>query len=108
MVVEIVAAYASNHTMHPMDLPGFIRQAHNNMFNINDKKIYAPTSHSEPTVPIEESIQPNLIVCLKDGKHIKMLKPHLCAIYDMTPALYREHSNLVPWLPLTTPNIVRA
>lgn len=62
MVAEIVAAYVSNHTMHPEDLPGFISQVQNNLRSLNAKSL---TSRTEPAVPIEESIQPDFLYVLK-------------------------------------------
>ena len=59
---------------------------------------------SEPAVPIEDSIQPDYIVCLEDGKRMKMLKRHLKTSYNMTPDQYRERWNLPANYPMVAPN----
>ena len=61
-------------------------------------------SRSEPAVPIEESIQPDYIVCLEDGKRMKMLKRHLKTSYNMTPDQYRERWSLPANYPMVAPN----
>src|ERR1700678_978796 len=94
MVADIVAGYVSNHTMPVEDLPAFICLVQNNLCGIGDKKSNLLTTRIEPAVPIEESIKPDYIICLEDGKHMKMLKRHLRASYGMSPDQYRERWNL--------------
>ena len=61
----------------------------------------------KPAVPIKKSIQPDYIVCLEDGKQLKMLKRHLKTAYDMTPEEYRERWNLPSDYPMVAPNYAK-
>ncbi len=62
---------------------------------------------SEPAVPFEESIKPDYIVCLEDGRRLKMLKRHLKTAYNMTPDQYRERWNLPANYPMVAPNYAK-
>lgn len=104
MVSDIVAAYVSNHTMEPSELPNFIQLVQRSLSSINSKHSFTLASRSEPAVPIEESIQPDYIVCLEDGKRMKMLKRHLKTSYNMTPDQYRERWGLAANYPMVAPN----
>src|SRR3990167_11521660 len=104
MVSDIVAAYVSNHSMEPSELPNFIQLVQRSLCNLNSKNSFILASRSEPAVPIEESIQPDYIVCLEDGKRMKMLKRHLKTSYNMTPDQYRERWGLPVDYPMVAPN----
>ena|SRR3990167_1745855 len=104
MVSDIVAAYVSNHSMEPSELPNFIQLVQRSLCNLNSKNSFILASRSEPAVPIEESIQPDYIVCLEDGKRMKMLKRHLKTSYNMTPDQYRERWSLPANYPMVAPN----
>ena len=95
LVSEIVAAYVSNHTMEPSELPEFIKLVHKSLHNIGVRKssLGAP---GIPAVPIDESINPDYIVCLEDGRRLKMLKRHLKTAYGMAPEQYKERWGLSP------------
>src|SRR5437762_13750137 len=107
MVSDIVAAYVSNHTMEPSELPNFIQLVQRSLCNIGSKNSFVLASRSEPAVPIDESIQPDYIVCLEDGKRMKMLKRHLKTAYNMTPDQYRERWGLASDYPMVAPNYAR-
>ncbi len=62
----------------------------------------------EPAVPLEESIKPDYIVCLEDGRQLKMLKRHLKTAYNMTPDQYRERWNLPANYPMVAPNYTKS
>lgn len=106
LVSEIVAAYVSNHTMEPSELPEFIKLVHKSLHNIGVRKssLGAP---GIPAVPIDESINPDYIVCLEDGRRLKMLKRHLKTAYEMTPDQYRERWSLPPEYPMVAPNYAK-
>lgn len=104
MVSDIVAAYVSNHSMEPSELPSFIQLVQRSLCSLNSKNSFVLASRSEPAVPIEESIQPDYIVCLEDGKRMKMLKRHLKTSYNMTPDQYRERWSLPANYPMVAPN----
>jgi len=106
-VAEIVAAYVSNNTMKASDLPEFIRLVHRSLHNVGSRKSFPLTTRGEPVVPIEESIKPDYIICLEDGKQMKMLKRHLKTTYGMTPEQYRERWDLPSNYPMVAPNYAK-
>jgi predicted transcriptional regulator len=105
-VLRLTAQIVSAHTAHntvPVDaLPALIQSVYNTLLNAG-----APTSEPEklqPAVPIKKSVFPDHIVCLEDGKKLKMLKRHLKTAYDMTPDQYRERWGLPRDYPMVAPN----
>ena len=60
-----------------------------------------------PAVPVKKSVTPEYIVCLEDGKKLKMLKRHLKTAYDMSPEDYRERWNLPQDYPMVAPNYAK-
>lgn len=104
LVTDIVSAYISNNTIEPAELPAFVQLVKRSLTSLNSNYSFALASRSEPAVPIEESIQPDYIVCLEDGKRMKMLKRHLKTSYNMTPDQYRERWGLPANYPMVAPN----
>jgi len=102
---EIVAAHVSNNTVAVTDLPGLIEQVYKTLSSVGggETTAYRPT----PAVPIKKSITPDFIVCLEDGKKLKMLKRHLKTAYDMTPDEYRERWGLPSDYPMVAPNYAK-
>lgn len=98
---SIVAGYASHHTVS--DLPALIRQVFDTLHTLG-----APArlrNHGqEPAISIAKSVTPDYIVCLEDGKKMKMLKRYLKATYDMSPEEYREKWGLPADYPMVAPN----
>ncbi|HUX78692.1 MAG TPA: MucR family transcriptional regulator [Alphaproteobacteria bacterium] len=107
MVADIVAAYVSNHQMETSSLPGFIQLVQRSLYNVGSSKSLLLSVRSEPAVPIEDSIQPDYIVCLEDGKCMKMLKRHLKTSYNLTPEQYRERWGLPSNYPMVAPNYAK-
>ena len=105
MVSNIVAAYVSNHTVEVVDLTNFMKQVQQSLCNANSKP-FLPAP-GLPAVPIEESITPDYVICLEDGRKMKMLKPHLKKAYNMTPEQYRERWELPANYPMTAPNYTK-
>ena len=101
---EIVAAYLSNHEMNQESLPSFIQLVHRSLKHIESSNFFYTSDRLVPAVAIEDSIQPDYIVCLEDGKRFKMLKRHLKTVYNMTPDQYRERWGLPIDYPMTSPN----
>lgn len=108
MVTEIVAAYVSNNKMESTDLPSFINLVQRSLLSLHSKNAFQLSSTSEPAVPFEESIKPDYIVCLEDGRQLKMLKRHLKTAYNMTPDQYRERWNLPANYPMVAPNYAKS
>jgi predicted transcriptional regulator len=100
---EIVAAYVSNNTVSAGEIPGLIEQVFKTLANVNtDTGIAA--DRPQPAVPIKRSVMPDYLICLEDGKKLKMLKRHLKTAYNMTPEQYRERWGLPPDYPMVAPN----
>ncbi len=107
LTTEIVSSYLSNNTVSQSEIPALIEQTYKTLSNVNAE---APTSYSErpqPAVPVKKSIAPDYLVCLEDGKKLKMLKRHLKTAYNMSPEDYRARWNLPPDYPMVAPNYAR-
>lgn len=103
---EIVAAHVSNNTVAISDLPGLIEQIYKTLASIGGIDGGA-SDRPTPAVPVKKSITPDYIVCLEDGKKLKMLKRHLKTAYNMTPEEYRERWGLSPDYPMVAPNYAK-
>jgi predicted transcriptional regulator len=98
---EIVAAYIQNNALTPEQLSQVINDVHASLANLTQ----APTTPAqEPAVSIKRSVQPDYLVCLEDGKKLKMLKRHLRTTHNMTPEDYRAKWGLGPDYPMVAPN----
>jgi predicted transcriptional regulator len=106
LTTEIVAAHVSNNTVAVADLPQLINHVYNSLANIGSTPA-APTERPQPAVTIKKSVQADFIVCLEDGKKLKMLKRHLKTAYNMTPEQYRERWGLQADYPMVAPNYAR-
>jgi predicted transcriptional regulator len=106
LTTEIVAAHVSNNPVSVGDLPQLINQVYNSLANIGTVPL-APAERPQPAVPVKKSVYPDYIVCLEDGKKLKMLKRHLKTAYNMTPEAYRERWALPTDYPMVAPNYAR-
>ena len=106
LTTEIVAAHVSNNTVALGDLPQLINQVYNSLANIGTAAP-VPVARPQPAVSVKKSVQPDYIVCLEDGKKLKMLKRHLKTAYNMSPEAYRERWGLPPDYPMVAPNYAR-
>lgn len=106
LTTEIVAAHVSNNTVGVGELPQLITQVYSSLANIGNGPA-ASAERLQPAVNVKKSIQPDYIVCLEDGKRLKMLKRHLKTAYDMSPEQYRERWGLPPDYPMVAPNYAR-
>jgi predicted transcriptional regulator len=100
---EIVAAHVSNNSVAMTDLPTLIEQVYRTLSNVG-KDVETPGERLTPAVAIKKSVTPDYIICLEDGKRLKMLKRHLKTAYNMTPDEYRERWGLPPDYPMVAPN----
>ena len=107
LTTEIVAAHVSNNTVAVGDLGQLISQVYQSLANIGGAPAAAPATLPQPAVTVKKSIQPDYLVCLEDGKKLKMLKRHLKTAYNMTPEAYRERWGLPPDYPMVAPNYAR-
>ena len=102
LTTEIVAAHVANNTIAAGDLPNLIEQVYSTLATVPSGG--PATERRQPVTPIKKSVTPNYIVCLEDGKKLKMLKRHLKTSYGMTPQEYRERWGLPPDYPMVAPN----
>lgn len=100
---DIVAAHVSNNSVAVSDLPLLIHNVHSALAAL-DSPAAVPEVRQEPAVSVRSSIKPDYIVCLEDGKKLKMLKRHLMTHYQMTPDDYRAKWNLPADYPMVAPN----
>ena len=103
LTAQIVAAHAVNSPVDLTELPLAIRQVYQTLASLGQQP-QARVAHQEPAVPIEHSVFPDYIVCLEDGKQMKMLKRHLQRSFNMTPEQYRGKWGLGPNYPMVAPN----
>ena len=106
LTTEIVAAHVSNNTVSLTDLPTLIEQVYKSLATVGTEPVVAE-ERPQPAVPIKKSVTPDYIVCLEDGKKLKMLKRHLKTAYNMTPEEYRDRWGLPTDYPMVAPNYAR-
>jgi len=104
LTADIVAAHVSNNSVAVSDLPLLISNVHGALAGLGTKAPEPEAKKQEPAVSIRSSIKPDYIVCLEDGKKLKMLKRHLMTHYQMTPEQYRAKWNLPADYPMVAPN----
>jgi predicted transcriptional regulator len=102
LTADIVAAHVSNNTVAVSDLPTLISNIHGALSSLSSGGS-APTVALEPAVPVRSSVKRDYIVCLEDGKKLKMLKRHLMTHYGMTPDDYRAKWGLAADYPMVAP-----
>src|SRR4051794_3470400 len=103
LTADIVAAHVSNNSVAVNDLPNLIQNVHGALSAISGSAAAAEPK-LEPKVSIRSSIKPDYIVCLEDGKRLKMLKRHLMTHYNLTPDQYRQKWGLSADYPMVAPN----
>ena len=106
LTTEIVAAHVSNNTVAMSDLPNLIEQVYKTLSNL-DKGPEAQGVRPTPAVSLRKSVTPEFIICLEDGKKLKMLKRHLKTAYNMTPDEYRERWGVASDYPMVAPNYAK-
>ena len=102
LVADIVSAHLSNNSVPVAELPNLIRDIYRALSTVGEAEI--PSERPEPAVPVKKSVFPDYIVCLEDGKKLKMLKRHLMTHYNMTPDQYRQKWGLSADYPMVAPN----
>jgi len=104
MAVEIVSAYVSNNGVNTTQVPELINTIYSSLHNLNGSTSVSETETLKPAVSVRRSINPDYIICLEDGKKLKMLKRHLRASYGITPDEYRAKWGLPADYPMVAPN----
>jgi predicted transcriptional regulator len=103
LTADIVSAHVSNNSVAVSDLPLLIQNVHTALASLGEEPV-EPEVKQEPAVSVRASIRPDYIVCLEDGKKLKMLKRHLMTHYQLTPEQYRAKWNLPADYPMVAPN----
>jgi predicted transcriptional regulator len=101
LTTRVVAAHVANNPVALTDVSGLIATVHQALAALGPEEA---ASRPEPAVPIKQSVKPEYIVCLEDGKKLKMLKRHLKTAYNMTPDDYRKRWGLPSDYPMVAPN----
>lgn len=105
---DIVAAYVSNNTVPPAELPALIDSVQQALLKASSSSLEQPKEELKPAVPVRKSVTPDYIICLEDGKKFKSLKRHLRTHYDLSPQEYREKWGLPADYPMVAPNYAAA
>ena len=106
LTTNIIASHVSNNPVSGDNLTKMIREVYETLSKIETPSD-AKTERSAPMVPVKKSVTPDYIVCLEDGKKLKMLKRHLRTAYDLTPEQYRERWGLPADYPMVAPNYAK-
>ena len=104
LTAQIVAAFLSHNAVAIADLPGVIQLVHRALSDVAAPTPAPVAEKLVPAVPVKKSVTPDYIVCLEDGKKLKMLKRHLSSTYNLTPDAYRTKWGLPPDYPMVAPN----
>ena len=104
MVTDVIASYLKKNPVAASDLPNVISTVYGAFSAPQNGPVEAVVERPEPAVPIKRSVTPDFIICLEDGKQLKMLKRHLATSYNLTPDEYRARWGLPPDYPMVAPN----
>ncbi len=104
LTTEIVASHVSNNTVAVSDLPEVIQKVYGSLTMLSPTPEPPQAEKPQPAVAVKKSVTPEYIICLEDGKKLKMLKRHLKTRYDMTPEEYRKRWSLPDDYPMVAPS----
>jgi len=99
-----VAAYVSNNPIPVSEVPAMIKSVHSTLGGLGGVAQNEVQTSQKPAVPVKRSVNPDYIICLEDGKKLKMLKRYLRSNYNMTPEEYRAKWGLPADYPMVAPN----
>ena len=105
LTAQIVSAHVSNNSIGAEALPSLIQDVYRTLAGVGKEQVLP--DKQQPAVPVKKSVFPDYIICLEDGKKLKMLKRHLKTSYNMTPEQYREKWQLPPDYPMVAPSYAR-
>jgi predicted transcriptional regulator len=106
LTAQIAASYVGHNTVAASDMPQLIATIYQSLARLGTSKD-ASENRPEPAISVRRSVAPDYVVCLEDGKKLKMLKRHLKTSYNMTPEQYRERWNLPADYPMVAPNYAK-
>ena len=102
LTTEIVAAHVANNIVAVTDLPQLINEVYRTLASVGS--VPSVPERPQPAVAVKKSVNPDYIICLEDGKKLKMLKRHLKTAYNMSPEEYRDRWGLPADYPMVAPN----
>ena len=105
LTAQIVAAHVEHNAVQADALPSLIQQVYQTLRDVG--QVPAEAARPTPAVPVKQSVKPDFIICLEDGKKLKMLKRHLMTAYKMTPGQYRTRWGLPADYPMVAPNYAK-
>ena len=105
LTAEIVSAHVANNTVTPDAVAALIQDVYRARSGLGKEPLQP--DKPQPAVPVKKSVFPDHIVCLEDGKKLKMLKRHIKTAYNMTPEQYRERWSLPPDYPMVAPDYAK-
>ena len=106
---QIVSAYVSKNSLQASDLPALISSVYQSLKSLDQPQAAVEAAVDlKPAVPVKKSVTPEYIICLEDGKKLKMLKRHLSSSYGITPDEYRAKWGLPADYPMVAPNYAKA
>ena len=105
LTAQIISAHVANNAVSPDALPALIQEVYKTLAAVGKEP--AQPERPQPAVPVKRSVFHDHIVCLEDGKKLKMLKRHLKTAYKMTPDQYRERWGLGPDYPMVAPDYAK-
>ncbi|MBI3677781.1 MAG: MucR family transcriptional regulator [Proteobacteria bacterium] len=104
MTRTIVASYVGNNQIPAFDVPAMVRSVHNALSGLSAPNAADAGTSQKPMVSIKKSVTPDYLICLEDGKRLKMLKRYLRSRYELTPEQYRVKWGLPADYPMVAPN----
>ena len=106
LTTEIVSAHVANNSVALADLPQLIQEVYRTLTTLGTTPV--AQERPQPAVPVKKSVTPDYLICLEDGKKLKMLKRHIKTAYDLTPDEYRAKWGLSSDYPMVAANYAKA
>jgi predicted transcriptional regulator len=107
MTTAIVSSYVSRNDLSPSGVADLIRAVHGSLAGLGEPEPERPAEKQKPAVPVSRSVADDYIVCLEDGKKLKMLKRYLRTNFGLSPEEYRKKWNLPADYPMVAPNYAK-
>jgi predicted transcriptional regulator len=107
MTTQIVASYLGHNSLAAAEIPDLIKSVHGSLVEAEGGSEGVGQPSQKPAVPIRKSVTPDYVICLEDGKKLKMLKRHLRTAYGMSPDQYRAKWGLPIDYPIVAPNYAK-
>jgi predicted transcriptional regulator len=106
LTAQIVSAHVSHNPVPAAEVPGLIQEVFRTLSGVGSHPAPEP-ERPQPAVPVKKSITPGYLICLEDGKKLKMLKRHLKTSYNLSPEQYRERWGLPADYPMVAPDYAK-